>query len=423
MTWLVAFQSHDKKENRHMPLKQIEVRNIKPNPYRNMKTYPIDEEKIGSLTESIEHTGWWENIEARENNGSVEIAYGHHRMVALQRRFKKTDKVAINVRKMSNLDMLLRMSRENMTENSSCVTVMFETVQAALGEVATGEITAEKLGLDEKTRNSARFIAPSVLTTAADSDDEPGQVHHWYTRESIARWLGMFKQRDGREVPNAACQRAFKALELIELELVTPSQFKGKTPKEADLLIKQTRKQYDDHMAQEAAYDKQRQDAEDAAELAVKTGDAKARRIAEREAEQAEANRQRCEEMAIEDATKVAEVIANAPEDARTGDIMEEVAKARHEPERAKPPKPPNLDALADNLIDKWKTTFNKGETDWMRAEAIIQYQDLAGGSELSPRKRKALISSGSKLIGRLQSFVSFLENGDSNVKLISHRQ
>ena len=67
---------------------KVKIKDLKPNPFRDMKNYPINQEKIQSLTNSINETGFWDNILARKNNGNIEIAYGHHRLVVLKKLFK-----------------------------------------------------------------------------------------------------------------------------------------------------------------------------------------------------------------------------------------------------------------------------------------------------------------------------------------------
>ncbi len=62
------------------------VDKIKPNPFRNIAHYPINSEKVATLTASIQETAFWNNILARLNkDGEPEIAYGHHRLEAVKR--------------------------------------------------------------------------------------------------------------------------------------------------------------------------------------------------------------------------------------------------------------------------------------------------------------------------------------------------
>ena len=57
-------------------MRQVRVKDILPNPFRDMENYPVDEGKITALTESIGRTGWWGNTVARQTGkNTFELAY------------------------------------------------------------------------------------------------------------------------------------------------------------------------------------------------------------------------------------------------------------------------------------------------------------------------------------------------------------
>ena len=49
---------------------KIKIKDLTPNPFRDSEHYPIDQEKVESLKRSINKTGFWDNILAREKNGN-----------------------------------------------------------------------------------------------------------------------------------------------------------------------------------------------------------------------------------------------------------------------------------------------------------------------------------------------------------------
>lgn len=107
---------------------KIKVCKLKPNPYRNMAKYPIDREKIEALKTSIQETSFWDNIIARKKNGHYEIAYGHHRWLAIQELgFKE---VNIPVRSLSDAMMIKIMAEENLNW-ATTPAVINETIRAA----------------------------------------------------------------------------------------------------------------------------------------------------------------------------------------------------------------------------------------------------------------------------------------------------
>lgn len=110
---------------------KVQIKDLKPNPFRDMKNYPINEEKIKSLTNSINETGFWDNILARKNNGNVQIAYGHHRLVALWKIYGKTSKMVVNipVRELDDSTMIRIMANENMEQWELNPTIIDETVK------------------------------------------------------------------------------------------------------------------------------------------------------------------------------------------------------------------------------------------------------------------------------------------------------
>jgi len=110
---------------------KIKVSRIKPNPYRRIKTYPIDEDKVKRLETSIQETTFWDNLVARphpKREGYFQLAYGHHRLMALENLGINT--IDIPVRNIDNATMLRIMANENLEWNQ-CPAVINETVHAA----------------------------------------------------------------------------------------------------------------------------------------------------------------------------------------------------------------------------------------------------------------------------------------------------
>lgn len=110
---------------------KVQIKDLQPNPYRNMAHYPIDEAKVEALVASIKQTGFWDNILARKDGMKVQIAYGHHRLAALRKAMKATDAVDIPVRELDDATMLKVMANENMDEWKTSPGVIDETVRAA----------------------------------------------------------------------------------------------------------------------------------------------------------------------------------------------------------------------------------------------------------------------------------------------------
>lgn len=116
---------------------KVAVKDLKANPFRRMKRYPINREKVESLKTSINETSFWDNLLARQRNGSTEIAYGHHRMVALQELGAK--EIDIPVRDLDDGQMIRIMANENLNDWKMTPAVYTETVLVAK-EYLDGEL-------------------------------------------------------------------------------------------------------------------------------------------------------------------------------------------------------------------------------------------------------------------------------------------
>jgi len=110
---------------------KVQIKDLKPNPFRDMENYPIDRGKVQALINSIDETGFWDNILARKNNSKMEIAYGHHRLVALQEYYKdEPDKVVdVPVKKLNDEKMIKIMANENNESWGTSTKVIDETVR------------------------------------------------------------------------------------------------------------------------------------------------------------------------------------------------------------------------------------------------------------------------------------------------------
>lgn len=108
---------------------KVKIKDLLPNPFRDMENYPIDEEKVESLINSIDETGFWDNILARKRGNNIEIAYGHHRLVALKKIFQPDDEVDIPVKELNDETMILIMANENNEVWGTSPKIVCETVR------------------------------------------------------------------------------------------------------------------------------------------------------------------------------------------------------------------------------------------------------------------------------------------------------
>jgi ParB-like chromosome segregation protein Spo0J len=107
---------------------KIQVKDLIANPYRNISKYPIDKAKVEALKTSIKDTSFWDNILVRKAGNKYQIAYGHHRWIALKELSIK--QIDIPVRDILDAQMVKIMAEENLDWATSPA-VVIETVLAA----------------------------------------------------------------------------------------------------------------------------------------------------------------------------------------------------------------------------------------------------------------------------------------------------
>lgn len=139
-------------------LVQAGVTGIDPNPYRDLKKYPLVERKVETLIHSMKGVGMWEGIIAREVGNRFQMAFGHHRFEAARRSGLKT--IPLIVRDLSDEQMVKFMGRENLEDYNSEFLIMLETWEAAT-----------KFSHPRENKTEAVDIARLLGWTAIDATD------------------------------------------------------------------------------------------------------------------------------------------------------------------------------------------------------------------------------------------------------------
>jgi hypothetical protein len=130
---------------------KVLVSQLKANPYRDMDMYPISTTKVKALEESINQTDFWENLLARVSGNTydgmesdelvdylkgldeapedmeLQLAYGHHRLVAVNN--VGIDTIDIPIKVIDDEIMLKIMANENKGDWASNMAVILETVR------------------------------------------------------------------------------------------------------------------------------------------------------------------------------------------------------------------------------------------------------------------------------------------------------
>src|SRR5258706_7699473 len=205
---------------------QVRIDHLDANPFRHIDRYPIREDKITALMESINSTGFWDNMVGRAVGDRVQIAYGHHRREALRRSYSPGHEVGIVVRDFDDDQMLKIMARENMEEWGSSAVIEHETVRAVVEACGAGQIE-----LDPPSRFHVRDwrYAPSFVI-GEHSDTRRSAP---YTSATVAEFLGWAVDKVSDTLA------ALALVERPDVEL-TDADFAGLSTKAAQALVRET---------------------------------------------------------------------------------------------------------------------------------------------------------------------------------------
>lgn len=298
------------------------VKDIKPNPFRHIKRYPIRSEKVTALRESIRTTGFWDNVVARSKDGKAEIAYGHHRLVALTKEFGPNHKVELIIRKLDDESMIQIMARENMEEWGTSASVEQETIRAVVEAYADGLIT---LPSTKDARKSELRYAPSFTA----GGDEPSGVRapgKPYTARTLAQFIG-WKQPNAE--PQDKVYSALTALEFIEEGLLKESDFEGLTTKQAEAVVAEARKAKNRREAEAKVHRMHAEQAERDAKAAQQRREEAERERRRREADARAAQDAATRRRAEEDAKRLTREKAEAERTRQTAVKREQVERQK----------------------------------------------------------------------------------------------
>lgn len=271
------------------------IKDIAPNPFRHLERYPIRREKVDALKESIRTTGFWDNLVARKDgNGKPQIAYGHHRLVALKEELGPSGEIELNIRRLDDEHMVQIMARENLEEWGTVSSVEHETVRSVVEGFAAGHWDLGEI--DPSTKNTQRRYAPGFT----QGDVARGGGSRPYTGIQVAAFLGWGLNK---------VQNALNALELIEEGILKETAFDGLGSKDAEAVLRQANKVKREY---EAAAKQREKEAQEAARAEAEAETEREATAARKRKEKAEAEAKRLAAEGQEVAGKVGEAVSDA---------------------------------------------------------------------------------------------------------------
>lgn len=170
---------------------KIQVKNLKPNPFRDIKNYPIDKNKVQSLINSINETGFWDNIVARKVGGGFQIAYGHHRLLAVEKALGLDAIINIPIKNLNDETMIRIMAEENHDYYSTDVGVVDETIRQVYEFLKATYELIHMLHKRKDGMGGQKYQVFSGLPEPKHHRDDPKNgFHHSVISKQVADWLG-----------------------------------------------------------------------------------------------------------------------------------------------------------------------------------------------------------------------------------------
>lgn len=310
---------------------KFKLKDIKPNPFRQTEfVWPA---KVETLKESIDTTGWWDNVVCRVVDGEPQLAYGHHRLAALRGLFPPNHEVELIVKKLDDYSMIQILARENAEDFFNDAFGVMMSVKATVFALAAGKIPEDKMpSPDPKTNKAILRYAPSFIAGQEPCGSAPDP--HPYTADSVALFLGMTKKRgEGKRATDAVCT-VLDALELIEQKWagLTENNLLGHTTNKIGPFIAEQKRLREEHEVNlrriKEAQDEADRFRKEQEELAQKAREARVRAAAakkaddEKEEARARAEQERLEkkqEVAADKQTTYEETVEKETENAKAG--------------------------------------------------------------------------------------------------------
>ena len=201
---------------------RLKLKDLLPNPYRDLKNNPLNLKTIERLKKSIDTTGFWDNVVVRKNSeGKYEIAYGHHRIeAAKQCGIEEADFI---VRKFTDVQMIQVLHDDNDEAYKFKTASLFESVRGIVNALAAGKIGPFEIPKDTKT--SAIRYAPSFVPGKGRSPESGNRA---YTILNVAMALNETKKHNGSLQPTEAIRAVVNALHLIEIGQLTEKSLYGR---------------------------------------------------------------------------------------------------------------------------------------------------------------------------------------------------
>ncbi len=194
-------------------MKKFKLKNIHPNPYRDLLRFPVHATKVKALVRSIKATGFWPTLVGRVRGDKVEIPFGHNRLAALKEIYGPNYEIPITIEDRTDSDFIKMMELENAEEYGNDVSSTIQSVRSVVSAYAIGAVELSKVGATAR-KDSLRYAPYFIKGRSGDKLSS-----HPYTALSLAMFFECEESYNGDITAPPKIEAALAALELEEMKV------------------------------------------------------------------------------------------------------------------------------------------------------------------------------------------------------------
>jgi len=121
---------------------KLQLKDLKPNPFRDFKIDPVDNSHVGELAKSVRKNGFWGGVEVRRGENGYEVPAGWHRILAARKAGEA--EIDLPVRSLSDEQMRSRYAWENATQRGNTSTALAGTIATAVRTILYKTLSPEE---------------------------------------------------------------------------------------------------------------------------------------------------------------------------------------------------------------------------------------------------------------------------------------
>lgn len=225
-----------------MKIKKVKISDISPNPFKKfINNGRLNDEIVEKLMDSIETIGFHENIIAREHDSEVQLLYGHHRIEAMKRKFGKSHEIELQIKSVSDEDMLRGMVLENVTQRDTDAQDLMDSVVLVRTWLSSGVSDVQAFHNTIKGKKGFQSIAsPDSSRSIANFLSKQGKSVSYRT---IANYLNIHDNLDSDLIGKVTRRESVSTSEDDSIGIVEATVLSKLDKKEQKPILKQIKEE------------------------------------------------------------------------------------------------------------------------------------------------------------------------------------